>query len=126
MLEGNFENSWQWCSDRVELLVRNLSNKERNVTLGMTVTAGYDEMSNLYIERSSFKEKFRSMPRDIFLKAISLSPGIHVIQSEFDTSQDPRTIFFQVTNFKIKLDGNGTHRELTPPQDLFGNDRRNV
>ena len=108
MLEGTPENNWRWCSSSGELHIENSSQRERKLSLEMSVATGYEEPSRFRIESPWFAEEIlvNSIGHS-WKKEISVPPGKHAIRfvsaaKRVDAPTDPRVLVFRVVNFHFE------------------------
>lgn len=107
-VEGSYNGNWRWSSAQGELKIKNALTKSREITLEMSFSTGWQEVSNLYIEGRLFSEhlKINSTPT-FFQKKVIVPPGEYVITFTSDAKRvdaplDPRFLVFRVWNFSIK------------------------
>jgi len=106
-LEGTPNRNWRWSSEQGELKIKNTLKKNREITLEMSFSTGWQEISNLYIKSPLLSENLiiNSTPT-FFSKTIIVPPGEHIITFTSDAKRvdaplDSRFLVFRVLNFKI-------------------------
>ena len=107
-LEGTQENNWRWCSSSGELHIENSSQRQRKLSLEMSVATGYEEPSLFRIESPWFAEEILvNAIGHSWKKEISVPPGKHAIRfvsaaKRVDAPTDPRVLVFRVVNFHFE------------------------
>ena len=107
-LEGTQENNWRWCSSSGELHIENSSQRQRKLSLEMSVATGYEEPSRFRIESPWFAEEILvNAIGHSWKKEISVPPGKHAIRfvsaaKRVDAPTDPRVLVFRVVNFHFE------------------------
>lgn len=106
-LEGTAEANWRWCSSNGELLLYNMVNMTRNVSIETTIYTGYDEPAELKITSQSFSETLMVINSGkAYSRVVTISPGVNRIEFDCDGKRvnapsDPRVLVFRLANFRI-------------------------
>ena len=107
-LEKVTTNDWHWCSSQGELRIRNDSDQTRRVKLEMTFATGYDDLSTLYIESTSFSQTLKvNRNNQFFSKEVLVPPGALTIKFTCDAARvnapgDTRFLVFKIDNFRLR------------------------
>jgi hypothetical protein len=108
VFEGTPENNWRWSSSSGELHIENPSQRQRKLSLEMSVATGYEEPSPFRIESPWFAEEILvNAIGHSWKKEISVPPGKHTIRfvsaaKRVDAPTDPRVLVFRVVNFHFE------------------------
>jgi phosphoglycerol transferase len=104
------EGTWRWSNKQSILIINNSTSTVKEAQINMTLENGWPDYSNLNIESELFSEvlKINNKPSK-FSKKFVLPPGKHQIKFTSDAQQinapnDPRNLFFRVSNPNLKLD----------------------
>lgn len=106
-LEGNNENNWRWATNKNRLSIINLSPNIKTIKIIMTVSSGFEEISNLNIRKadSDLDDHLKiSIIPTMYERVIYLNPGINQLDFISDSKKiinlnDPRDLRFKITNF---------------------------
>ncbi|MEK3911526.1 hypothetical protein NSU08_09525 [Paenibacillus sp. FSL H7-0331] len=111
-VETQGERKWNWCSNKVELELNNLSLHNKELTLKMTVLSGFDVPSQLKITSTDGSEKliFNAQGSDYSKKIIVPAGQRYVINissdsKKIDANGDPRNasgMYFRLENVSIE------------------------
>ena len=107
-LEMSPGKTWRWCSSQGTLDLYNTANRERKVVLELSLSSGYEELSNLII-RSPLHNETRQIninPSPLTL-TLTIPPGHTTIEFTSDAKRvkapaDPRYMVFRVDDFELK------------------------
>jgi hypothetical protein len=105
----NFQGKeWRWCGSSGELVLNNLAQYPRRVTVEMSLETQSE--GNMRIESPFFSERLKTNPEPKqFSKTFEIPPGEHKLMFFSDarkiyTRSDFRSLVFRVTDFKLKYD----------------------
>ena len=105
--ESSPEMTWRWCSSRGELDLYNTSQRDRKVSLQMSLSTAYEQYSNLTIRGAIYSDQLKlniqSRPYTI---TVTVPPGHNVLEFISDAERvkapnDPRDLRFRVDNFRL-------------------------
>lgn len=107
-LEGELGASWRWCENTGIINIYNPLEEKISAALSMMVYTGYEEASTLKITTDVQQMEYQvsSNGTEVVLPLTLLS-GNNIISFSTDAKQvdapnDPRTLYFRVTNIKIE------------------------
>jgi len=106
-LEGNNENNWRWNSNKGKLSIINLDPYPKTVKINMSLSSGFEDMSNLNIKglNSNLDDHLKiNNISTMYERVIYLNPGINQLDFTSDSKKiinhnDPRDLRFKITNF---------------------------
>lgn len=109
-LETNANENWRWASNNSKILMVNLYSYTRAVSISMTISTGYDEISNLNIKSpvSGIDENIKISITPInYKKIIYLNSGVNELDLFSDSKRiintgDPRDLRFKISNFSAQ------------------------
>lgn len=107
-LELSPGKSWRWCSSEGTLDLYNTAQRERRVVLDMSLSTGYEELSNLIIRSPlNYEERKINLNPSPYTVTLTLPPGHTAIEFTSDAKRvkapgDPRYLVFRVDNFQLK------------------------
>ena len=107
-LELSPGRTWRWCSSEGTLDLYNTSQRERQVVMNMSLSTGYEEMSNLIIRSPLHSEERKiNINPSAYTLTLTLPPGHTTIQFISDAKRvkapgDPRYLVFRVDDFQFK------------------------
>jgi phosphoglycerol transferase len=107
-LETDAGRAWRWASQKGEIGILNMTNKERHVRLSMQLFSGFPERSVLFLRTTNESlEATMTAAGDPFQWNITLKPGMNRIDFHTNanriatTASDTRALYFRMEHFQL-------------------------
>lgn len=106
-LEGTPEANWRWSSSSGELILYNMADVSRTVSIKTTCFTGYEEPAELKITSPSFSDRLEvSNAGTPYSRDVTMPPGAYKIKFDCDGKRvyapgDPRVLVFRLANFSL-------------------------
>lgn len=106
-LEGTPENNWRWCSSKGRLRIQNDQPRDREISIEMNISTGYDNLSDLWVRGLSIDDHLKVSANEThYAKRIVVPPGIHYLEFScnaplVNAPHDARDLVFKIGNFRL-------------------------